>query len=74
MVTQGILLLAGLATAPFHEQVDLFVVAVIGGVTLPVLFYRPTKSLWLMIYYAFVPSDLPANGGTQEKNEREPLV
>jgi hypothetical protein len=73
-VVPCIILLAGLAYAPLREQVELFAAAVAAGITLPVLLYRPSKSLWLMTYYAFLPGDLPANGGTQEKNEPQPLA
>jgi hypothetical protein len=27
----------------------------------PLLFFRSAKSLWLMIYYVFLPRELPAN-------------
>ncbi len=73
-VVPCVILLAGLAYAPLREQVELFVAAVIAGITLPFLLYRPSKSLWLMTYYVFLPGDLPANGGTQEMNERQPLA
>lgn len=73
-VVPCVILLAGLAYAPLSSQVRLFVIAVIAGATLPVLFYRPSKSLWLMTYYAFLPGDLPANGGTQELNEGQGLT
>jgi uncharacterized protein (DUF983 family) len=73
-VVPCIILLAGLAYAPLREQVELFIAAVIAGITLPFLLYRPSKSLWLMTYYAFIPGDLPANGGIQEPNERQPLA
>lgn len=36
------------------------------AVLFPVLFFRTAKSLWFMLYYLFVPSDLPANGGRRE--------
>lgn len=35
-------------------------------VLFPVLFFRTAKSLWFMLYYLFVPGDLPANGGRRE--------
>ncbi len=73
-VVPCIILLAGLAYAPLREQVELFGAAVVGGIALPFLLYRPSKSLWLMTYYVFLPGDLPANGGRQEKNERQPLA
>lgn len=67
-----VILLAGFAFAPLRDQVELFAGAVAAGVILPFVFYRPSKSLWLMIYYLFVPKDLPLNGGELEQNEREP--
>jgi uncharacterized protein (DUF983 family) len=70
-VVPCVILLAGLAYAPLRDQVRLFVAAVVAGLVLPLLFYRPSKSLWLMTYYLFVPHDLPANGGEQERNEIE---
>ena len=37
------------------------VLAVIGAIGFPVLFYRTSRSLWLMQYYFFLPHHLPAN-------------
>jgi uncharacterized protein (DUF983 family) len=73
-VVPCVILLAGLAYAPLSQQIELFAAAVAAGATLPFLLYRPSKSLWLMTYYAVLPGDLPANGGRQEKNERQPLA
>ena len=73
-VVPCIILLAGLAYAPLIDQIRLFVIAVAAGATLPFLLYRPTKSLWLMTYYAFLPGDLPANGGKQEANEQQAIT
>ena len=39
------------------------VIAVIGAVVFPALFYRSSRSWWLMNYYLFLPHHLPANGG-----------
>jgi uncharacterized protein (DUF983 family) len=69
-----VILLAGFAFAPLRDQIKLFLAAVAAGIVLPFLFYRPSKSLWLMTYYVFLPRDLPANGGRQESNESEPLA
>jgi hypothetical protein len=38
--------------------------AVGGAVIFPMLFYRSSRSWWLMNYYFFLPHHLPANGGT----------
>lgn len=35
--------------------------ALLGGVLLPVLLYRTSWSLWLMLYYFFLPDELHAN-------------
>jgi len=40
------------------------VLAGIGSVVFPMLFYRSSRSWWLMNYYLFLPHHLPANGGT----------
>lgn len=66
VVVPCFLLLAGLGTAPFREQVELFIAVLVAAALLPFLFYRPSKSLWLMTYYAFVPGDLPANEASRE--------
>ena len=39
------------------------VAAGFGSIVFPVLFYRSSRSLWLMNYYAFLPQHLPANKG-----------
>ncbi|MEO7699214.1 MAG: DUF983 domain-containing protein [Opitutus sp.] len=39
------------------------VVAGIGSIGFPALFYRSSRSWWLMNYYIFFPHHLPANGG-----------
>jgi len=35
--------------------------AVAGGIGVPVLFYRSSRSWWLMAFYFFLPHELPAN-------------
>lgn len=45
------------------------VLAVIGALGVPVLFYRSSRSWWLMNYYLFLPHHLPANGGTGRTGE-----
>jgi uncharacterized protein (DUF983 family) len=67
-----ILLLAGLAYAPEREQIELFAGAVVAGITLPFLCYRPSKSLWLMIYYAALPGELPANAPSRPDTSNNP--
>jgi uncharacterized protein (DUF983 family) len=37
------------------------VLAGVGSVVFPALFYRSSRSWWLMNYYFFVPQHLPAN-------------
>ena len=39
------------------------VLAGIGAFGFPALFYRSSRSWWLMQYYFFLPHHLPANGG-----------
>ena len=39
------------------------VLAGIGAIGFPLLFYRSSRSWWLMQYYALFPRHLPANGG-----------
>lgn len=38
-------------------------------VLFPVLFYRMSRSLWLLAYFYFLPQELPANGGTGKPEE-----
>jgi hypothetical protein len=37
------------------------VLAGFGAIAVPVLFYRSSRSWWLMCYYFFLPQHLPAN-------------
>jgi uncharacterized protein (DUF983 family) len=37
--------------------------ALVGAFGFPALFYRSSRSWWLMNYYFFLPHHLPANGG-----------
>jgi uncharacterized protein (DUF983 family) len=39
------------------------VVGGIGAIAVPALFYRSSRSWWLMNYYFFLPHQLPANQG-----------
>jgi hypothetical protein len=45
------------------------VLAGIGSILFPALFYRSSRSWWLMNYYLFLPHHLPANGGTGRAGE-----
>lgn len=45
------------------------VLAAIGALVFPALFYRSSRSWWLMNYYLFLPQHLPANGGTGRAGE-----
>ena len=45
------------------------VLSVIGAIVFPALFYRSSRSWWLMNYYIFLPHHLPANGGTGREGE-----
>jgi uncharacterized protein (DUF983 family) len=37
------------------------VLAGVGAIVFPMLFYRSSRSWWLMSYYCFLPQHLPAN-------------
>ena len=39
------------------------VTAGVGAIGVPILFYRSSRSWWLMSYYFFLPQHLPANRG-----------
>ncbi|MEO8377553.1 MAG: DUF983 domain-containing protein [Candidatus Sumerlaeota bacterium] len=45
------------------------VAACVGSILVPALFYRSSRSWWLMNYYLFFPHHLPANGGTGRGGE-----
>ncbi|HVS52381.1 MAG TPA: DUF983 domain-containing protein [Opitutaceae bacterium] len=47
------------------------VLAVFGAFGFPALFYRSSRSWWLMNYYFFLPHHLPANGGKGRGGEDE---
>jgi uncharacterized protein (DUF983 family) len=40
------------------------VLAIASAIIFPALFYRSSRSWWLMNYYVFLPHHLPANGGS----------
>ena len=54
--------LSGLAAA---------IVAGVGAIGVPILFYRSSRSWWLMSYYFFLPNHLPANQGTLAPGQDE---
>jgi uncharacterized protein (DUF983 family) len=45
------------------------VLAGAGAVLFPAIFYRSSRSWWLMNYYLFLPHHLPANGGKGRAGE-----
>ena len=47
------------------------VAAGVGAVLFPVLFYRGSRSWWIMAYYFFLPHHLPANRRELEDGEDE---
>jgi len=54
--------LSGLAAA---------ILAGIGAIVVPILFYRASRSWWLMSYYFWLPKHLPANHGGLKQGEDE---
>ncbi|HTB80236.1 MAG TPA: DUF983 domain-containing protein [Opitutaceae bacterium] len=47
------------------------VLAGVGSVLFPALFYRSSRSWWLMNYYFFLPQHLPANREAVQRGEDE---
>jgi uncharacterized protein (DUF983 family) len=47
------------------------VLAGVGSVLFPALFYRSSRSWWLMNYYFFLPQHLPANRAAAQRGEDE---
>lgn len=45
------------------------VLAAVGALGVPALFYRSSRSWWLMQYYLLFPHHLPANGGKGREGE-----
>lgn len=43
--------------------------AIVLGLLLPVLLYRLSWKIWLALYYACLPDQLPANGATREDTD-----
>jgi hypothetical protein len=47
-----------------------FTIALLAGLFAPLLLYRRSWAWWLMLYYFFLPDNLPANlGGRAEDDE-----
>jgi len=58
----------------FHGKIGPTAAIVTGGVgaiLVPILFYRSSRSWWLMNYYFFLPQHLPANQGLRPAGEDE---
>lgn len=58
------LLIVPLGVAVFMQLISVTVALLLGlawCVVFPLIFYRLSKSLWLMTYYLFFPRHLPAN-------------
>jgi DNA-directed RNA polymerase subunit RPC12/RpoP len=47
------------------------ILAGVGSIAVPALFYRSSRSWWLMNYYVLFPHHLPANGGKGRLGEDE---
>lgn len=61
-----VLLLAPMSVIVYKQAISVpaaIAIAVVWCILFPALFYRPSKSLWLMTYYLCFPRHLPANGG-----------
>lgn len=48
-----------------------FIIGGIGAVVVPMLFYRSSRSWWLMNYYFVLPQHLPANQASRPGGEDE---
>ena len=56
----------------YHKMIGdrtAIVLAAAGAFVFPALFYRSSRSWWLMNYYVFLPHHLPANGGKGRAGE-----
>ena len=47
------------------------VLAGVGAIVVPILFYRSSRSWWLMNYYLFFPHHLPQNKGEIPEGDDE---
>ncbi len=45
--------------------------ALVGGTVFPIAFYRASRSWWLMLFYAFLPHELPINRRRLQHDEDE---
>lgn len=64
--------LAPLALLTYYKVIGTTAATVLAGggaLGVPVLFYRSSRSWWLMQYYCLFPHHLPANGGTGRGDE-----
>jgi uncharacterized protein (DUF983 family) len=50
-----------------------FLIGGVGAVLIPMLFYRSSRSWWLMNYYFVLPQHLPANRASREAGDDENL-
>ncbi len=55
-----VLILTGLGWIPGNVAIGL---GLIGALLFPALFYRSSRSWWLMLYFMALPHELPINGG-----------
>lgn len=58
----------------YHEVISTttaIVLAGVGAIFFPALFYRSSRSWWLMSYYFFLPQHLPANQRPVAEDEDE---
>ncbi|MCX6950802.1 MAG: DUF983 domain-containing protein [Verrucomicrobia bacterium] len=66
------LYLVPVALAAFYGKIGettAIVLAGVGAIGFPILFYRSSRSWWLMNYYILFPHHLPANGGKGRAGE-----
>ena len=61
-----VMLLAFFKVIPVRAAI---IAACVGAIVFPALFYRSSRSWWLMNYYIFLPHHLPANGGKGRAGE-----
>ena len=47
------------------------ILAAVGAIAVPMVFYRSSRSWWLLSYYFFLPQHLPANQGETPPGEDE---
>ena len=49
------------------------ILAIAGAIVIPAIFYRSSRSWWLMNYYLFLPHHLPANRAERVEGQDENL-